>query len=64
MTAVDVLWGMGLRVGNNVRHRTGIRRIHRLHQRFAERPSVVKVLQEDQNMAREQEDAAVQAGVA
>ncbi len=33
-------------------------------ERFAERPSVVKVLQEDQNMAKEQEDAAVQAGVA
>ncbi len=64
MTAVDVLWGMGLRWGTMFGIVPEFEEFTAYIERFAERPSVVKVLQEDQNMAREQEDAAVQAGVA
>ena len=64
MTAVDVLWGMGLRWGMMFGIVPDFDEFKAYIERFAERPSVVKVLQEDQNMAREQEEAAVQAGVA
>ncbi len=64
MTAVDVLWGIGLRWGTMFGIVPEFEEFTGYIERFAERPSVVKVLQEDQNMAREQEDAAVQAGVA
>ncbi|TYC65520.1 glutathione S-transferase family protein [Stappia sp. BW2] len=64
MTAVDVLWGVGLRWGMMFGIVPEFEEFTRYVERFSERPSVVKVLQEDQNMAKEQDDAAVQAGVA
>ncbi|EAV42793.1 putative glutathione S-transferase [Stappia aggregata IAM 12614] len=64
MTAVDILWGVGIRWGMMFGIVPEFEEFTRYVEWFSERPSVVKVLQEDQNMAREQEDAAVQAGVA
>jgi glutathione S-transferase len=63
MTAVDVLWGMGLRWGMAFGIVPELEEFKAYTDRFMERPAVVKVLQEDQNMAKEQEDAAIQAGV-
>ncbi|MHA7772484.1 glutathione S-transferase family protein [Roseibium sp. M-1] len=64
MTAVDVLWGMGLRWGMMFGIVPELDEFKEYAARFGERPSVVKVLQEDQNMIKEQEDAAIQAGIA
>jgi len=64
MTAVDVLWAMGLRWGMAFGIVPELEEFTRYTERFFERPAAVKVLQEDQNMSKEQEDAAVQAGVA
>jgi len=64
MTAVDVLWGMGLRWGMMFGIVPELDEFKAYAQRFSERPSVVKVLQEDQYMVKEQEDAAIQAGIA
>jgi glutathione S-transferase len=64
MTAVDILWGVGIRWGMMFGIVPEFEEFTRYVEWFSELPSVVKVLQEDQNMAREQEDAAVQAGVA
>ena len=64
MTAVDVLWGMGLRWGMMFGIVPELDEFKEYTARFAERPSVVKVLQEDQNMVKEQDDAAIQAGIA
>jgi glutathione S-transferase len=64
MTAVDVLWGMGLRWGMMFGIVPELEEFKDYTARFSKRPSVVKVLQEDQNMVKEQEDAAIQAGIA
>ena len=64
MTAVDVLWAMGLRWGMAFGIVPELDEFKAYTERYFERPAPVKVLQEDQNMAREQEDAATQAGIA
>jgi len=64
MTAVDVLWAMGLRWGLAFGIVPELDEFVRYTERFFERPAAVKVLQEDQNMVKEQEDAAIHAGVA
>lgn len=64
MTAVDVLWAMGLRWGMAFAIVPELDEFKRYTERFFERPAAVKVLQEDQNMAKEQDDAASHAGVA
>ncbi|WP_428646810.1 glutathione S-transferase family protein, partial [Roseibium sp.] len=63
-TAVDVLWAMGLGWGMRFGIVPELDEFKAYTERFFERPSAVKVLQDDQNMAKEQEDAAIQAGIA
>jgi len=63
MTALDILWAMGLRWGMVFGLVPEFEEFKAYTQRFFERPAAVKVLQEDQNLAKEQEDAANQAGV-
>lgn len=63
MTAVDVLWAVGLRWGMMFGIVPEFDEFKSFTQRYFERPAPVKVLQEDQNLAKEQEVAAVQAGV-
>lgn len=64
MTAVDVLWAMGLRWGMAFGLVPEFDEFTAYTDRYFSRPAPVKVLQEDQNMAKEQEDAAIHAGVA
>jgi len=63
MTAVDVLWAMGLRWGMLFGIVPELDEFTAYTERLMERPAFVKVLQEDQNMAKEQEDTAIHAGV-
>ncbi|MEL7525504.1 MAG: glutathione S-transferase [Pseudomonadota bacterium] len=64
LTALDVLWAMGLRWGIMFGLVPEFDEFKDYTARFFERPAAVKVLQEDQNLAREQEEAAKAAGVA
>lgn len=64
MTAVDVLWAMGLRWGMVFGVVPEFDEFKAYTQSYFERPAPIKVLQEDQHMATEQEDAAVQVGIA
>ncbi len=64
ITAVDVLWAMGLRWGMSFGIVPEFDEFTAYTERFMERPAPVKVLQEDRNMAKEQEDAAILAGIA
>ncbi|MBG6158442.1 glutathione S-transferase [Labrenzia sp. EL_13] len=64
LTALDVLWAMGLRWGIMFGIVPELDEFKRYTARYFERPAVVKVLQEDQNLAREQEEAAIAAGIA
>ncbi len=64
MTALDVLWAMGLRWALFFDLVPSFDEFKDYTAHFFERPAVAKVLQEDQNMAREQEEAAIQAGIA
>lgn len=64
MTAVDVLWAMGLRWGMAFGLVPEFDEFTAYTERYFSRPAPVKVLQEDQNMVKEQEDAAIHAGVA
>lgn len=64
MTAVDVIWAMGLRWGMMFGIVPEFDEFKTYTETFFERPAATKVLQEDQHMATEQEDAAVQVGIA
>jgi len=64
MTAVDVLWAVGLRWGMAFGLVPKFDEYMAYTERYFSRPAPVKVLHEDQNMAKEQEDAAIHAGVA
>jgi glutathione S-transferase len=64
LTALDVLWAMGLRWGIMFGIVPELDEFKSYTARYFERPAVVKVLQEDQNLAREQEEAAIAAGIA
>jgi glutathione S-transferase len=64
MTAVDVIWAMGLRWGMMFGIVPEFDEFKAYTESYFERPAVTKVLQEDQHMATEQEDAAVQVGIA
>lgn len=64
LTALDVLWAMGLRWGMMFGLVPEFDEFKAYTAGFFERPAAVKVLQEDQNLAREQEEAAKAAGVA
>jgi len=64
MTAVDVLWAVGLRWGMMFGIVPELDEFKAFTERYFERPAPVKVLQEDQSYAVEQEDAAKRAGVA
>jgi glutathione S-transferase len=64
MTAVDVMWAMGLRWGMMFGIVPEFDEFKAYTESYFQRPAVTKVLQEDQHMATEQEDAAVQVGIA
>ncbi|MET1410790.1 glutathione S-transferase family protein [Roseibium sp. HPY-6] len=64
ITALDVLWAMGLRWGMMFGIVPEFDEFKDYTARFFERPAAVKVLQEDQNLAKEQDEAAKAAGVA
>ncbi|WP_299481831.1 glutathione S-transferase family protein [uncultured Roseibium sp.] len=64
ITALDVLWAMGLRWGMMFGIVPEFDEFKEYTARFFERPAAVKVLQEDQNLAKEQEEAATAAGIA
>lgn len=64
ISALDVLWAMGLRWGMMFGIVPDFEEFKSYTTRYFERPAPVKVLQEDQNMAREQEEAAIAAGIA
>lgn len=63
MTAVDVLWGMGLRWGMMFGIVPELAVFKAYTDRFYERPAVRNVIQDDQRLAVEQADAAERAGV-
>lgn len=63
LTALDVLWAMGLRWGMMFGIVPEFDEFKAYTGRYFERPAAVKVLQEDQNLAREQEEAARAAGI-
>mgnify|MGYP001793844823 FL=1 len=63
LTALDVLWAMGLRWGMMFGIVPEFDEFQAYTARYFERPAAVKVLQEDQNLAKEQEEAARAAGI-
>lgn len=63
LTAVDVLWAMGLRWGLMFGIVPEFDEFKAYVERYCARPHVQNVLQEDQRLAVEQEDAARRAGV-
>ncbi|MEM9632620.1 MAG: glutathione S-transferase family protein [Pseudomonadota bacterium] len=64
MTAVDIMWAMGLRWGMMFGIVPEFEEFKTFTDNYFQRDAPRKVLEEDQAMAAEQEDAAVLAGIA
>ena len=64
MTAVDVLWAMGLRWGMMFGIVPDFEEFKAYTEGYFQRPAPRKVLEEDQVLAAEQDEAAVLVGIA